>query len=415
MKKIIASAVGLMIAGGVAATTASAVENEFGGYWRTRFHYQDNMSSYPGDTTFHVNTRTRLYYTAVFNENLKFVNKFEFDAVWGDDGYGDIGTDGKVFEIKNSYADATFGPANAKIGAQGLVIHRGILHDEDVIGAVISGNFGAVTPVLAWARDQDAKFGNQAYDLDVLHGGVKIKAGDMITLYPAVTALVGSKETTTSTEEYVVAIGEPLDTRDVETTTVGDQQFVWLGLDVDVKFDPISAWGTFIYETGEQLNVDKNAFALAAGVDAGVVHGAGYYITGDDGSDPTENTEFTAISPYAVTAEIMGAGILDNGTGPGMPGAAPTNIMLANVGTAIKAMDNMTIKVDGWYGALAEDNANGNTDIGFELDGVVTVKMLDNLSADIILAYLMAGDATNDAAGNDDDVMEGGVRLSLSF
>ena len=44
MKKIIASAVGLMLVGGVAVTTAQAVESQFGGYWRTRFTYSDNMT-----------------------------------------------------------------------------------------------------------------------------------------------------------------------------------------------------------------------------------------------------------------------------------------------------------------------------------------------------------------------------------
>ena len=49
MKKIIASAVGLMLVGGVAVTTASAVESQFGGYWRTRMFFQDNFDSEPAN------------------------------------------------------------------------------------------------------------------------------------------------------------------------------------------------------------------------------------------------------------------------------------------------------------------------------------------------------------------------------
>ncbi len=85
MKKIIASAVGLMIAGGVATTAFAAVENQFGGYWRTRFTFEDNMGV--GDKTSsreYVDTRTRLFYTAKFSDDFKFVNKFEFNTGWGD-------------------------------------------------------------------------------------------------------------------------------------------------------------------------------------------------------------------------------------------------------------------------------------------------------------------------------------------
>jgi len=415
MKKIIASAVGLMIAGGVAATTASAVESEFGGYWRTRFQYQDNMATTAGDSTFNVNTRTRIYYTAKFNENLKFVNKFEFDAVWGDDGYGDLGTDGIAVEVKHSYVDATFGAVNAKVGAQGLVLNRGILLDDDFAGIVVAGNFGAVTPYAGWARlqDLDTAHNVDGYDLDMLTAGVTIKAGDMVTLTPGVSALIGSDETVSTTTTTTLDDGTVADV--TVDTQVGDVNLFFLGLDVDVKLDPVSIWGTFVYEGGDVQDEDHAGFAVAAGVDAGIVHGAGYYFSGDDDSMDDEDNAFHGISQYCVTSEIMGAGILDNGKGPGMPGYEPTNIMLGNVGTTIKAMDNVTVNIDGWYGALAEDNAYGNSDVGFELDGVVTVKMLENLRADIILAYLIAGDATNDAAGNDDDVMEGGVRLSLSF
>ena len=81
---------------------ASALENVFGGYWRTRAVGQQD---YDGDGTgdqdlWRVDTRTRLYYTAVLNENLKFVNKFEFDAVWGGAGtYGDFGADEVAVEL----------------------------------------------------------------------------------------------------------------------------------------------------------------------------------------------------------------------------------------------------------------------------------------------------------------------------
>jgi hypothetical protein len=120
MKKIIASAVGLVLVGGVAVTNASAVESQFGGYWRTRSFFQSDFvqdgSRSGSDSYNRTDTRTRLFYTAKFNDDFKFVNAFEFNANYGDTNGGDIGTDGDTFRVKHSYADFTLGNVNTKIG-----------------------------------------------------------------------------------------------------------------------------------------------------------------------------------------------------------------------------------------------------------------------------------------------------------
>ena len=59
----------------VLANPASAFDSEFGGYWRTRAYSQSNFSGTDTgarDLT-QVDTRGRLFYTAVFSEDLKFV------------------------------------------------------------------------------------------------------------------------------------------------------------------------------------------------------------------------------------------------------------------------------------------------------------------------------------------------------
>ena len=100
MKKIIASAVGILMIGGVAATNASAVENIFGGYWRTRIFSETDFNGV--DSSYNrVDNRTRLYYTAKFTDDFKFVNKLEWNTNWGDDNGGDIGADGtSILRIK---------------------------------------------------------------------------------------------------------------------------------------------------------------------------------------------------------------------------------------------------------------------------------------------------------------------------
>jgi hypothetical protein len=73
-------------------------------------------------------------------------------------------------------------------------------------------------------------------------------------------------------------------------------------------------------------------------------------------------------------------------------------------------MDKLSIKADVWYASLVEDNEAGDTELGVEFDGNVAYKIYDNLTAEAIFAYLIAGDATGD-----EDVIESGVRVSLSF
>jgi len=74
-------------------------------------------------------------------ENLKFVNKFEFDTVWGDNEAGDIGADGKIFEVKNSYIDFTLGNNNFKVGMQGGTIARGFIFAAGAHAGLFHGQF----------------------------------------------------------------------------------------------------------------------------------------------------------------------------------------------------------------------------------------------------------------------------------
>ena len=125
---------------------AAAFENEFGGYFRTRFYSEQNFS---GDTSDKqdetlIDTRTRLFYTAKFSDNLKFVNKFEFNTNWGQDGsYGQLSADSvynyNYFRVKNSYVDFKLGEQQFKVGVQGLELNRGFVLSDDV--SAVFANF----------------------------------------------------------------------------------------------------------------------------------------------------------------------------------------------------------------------------------------------------------------------------------
>lgn len=400
MKKIIASAVGLMMVGGVVTAASAAVENQFGGYWRTRSYYQEEFKQ-TGDDTWKTDNRTRLFYTAKFNDDFKFVNKFEFNTTWGDKVGGDIGADGMgIWRIKNSYADFNVGSANVKLGIQSATIARGFIFDDDFSGAMLTMKFGNVSVPLFYAAVQEEDAGNAP---DARLGGALVvaKISDTLTVVP-------------------YGVYYYIDTPD------GTDLF-YLGADVDAKFGAVSAWATGIFNGGEVDGADNVAFLAAAGVNAGIVHGQAFYATGDD--DPTDGDQEAFVSaPASIAngnvssvlspgygssyywAEILGYGAFDNAASNGSPADDITNIWAANVGVTVPLMDKLKLDADVWYAALAEENAAGDDELGIELDGKLTYTIMENLTAEGIFAYLISGDATGD-----EDVIEGGVRVSLKF
>ena len=181
MKKIMVAAL-VAIVGLAFTVPASALEHEFGGYWRTRMYTQDNFS---GDKDkaldrSQIDTRTRLYYTALLNDNLKFVNKFEFNSIWGDDNGGKLSADGTGhIRVKNSYVDANLGMVNAKIGQQGLILARGFILDDDYSGInlTVAGNTSLVYMKLdeQGYRGAGTNMGDDAQAYVIAHA---FKAGD---------------------------------------------------------------------------------------------------------------------------------------------------------------------------------------------------------------------------------------------
>lgn len=389
MKKIIASALGLMMAGGVAASTASALENQFGGYWRTRAFVQDEFT--PDNSYFRIDNRTRLYYTAKFSDDFKFVNKFEFNSNWGDDNGGDIGADGETWKVKHSFIDANFGTTRLKLGIQGAAIARGLLFDADFSGAMVTMDFGgvAVTPFYMAVDSEDA--GGKDFDRSLFGATASVKISDAVSLTPYFLYDVAGTGTSVTVDE----------TTGVETATaVGDVDNWYVGADFDMKMDAVSVWGTFIYNSFEILDTDGDEFLGAVGADAGIAHGRAFYATEDFVSAPGQSYYWS---------EILGAGVFDNSV-PYGPGDAVSNAWAVNGGVTLKPMDKLKIDADVWYAMLTEDNELGQDELGLEFDGKVTYALMDNLNAEFILAYLVAGDAAGD-----EDIIEGGVRVSLKF
>jgi hypothetical protein len=400
MKKIIASAVGLMLVGGVAVTTAQAVESQFGGYWRTRFTYSDNLRGVPATDVskadndsgswYRTDTRTRLYYTAKFNDDLKFVNKFEFNTNWGSGPGGDIGADGDSWLIKNSYVDFQLGMLNSRVGIQGATIARGFIFADDFSGIIEQLDLanGVKIPVGYMAVENDGTQITDNGDQNAYFIAPIIPINDNITLNPHAVLLY---ETGTDTSVY------------------------WTGFDADLTFDSVTAWTSLIYNGGEINNNDVSGYLVAGGAEAGIVHGQAFYATGDKTQRAERNNgdidAFISMPGQSYYwSEIMGKGTFDQSQSNGSPGDLITNIAAFNVGVTLKPADKMTLTLDAWYAFLDRDDADGNDQLGLEFDGKLSYALMDNLNADFIAAYLIADDATGD-----DDIFEGGLQLSLKF
>jgi len=399
-------------------TPASALENVFGGYWRVRGYMQANFTGEDeteAQDLARYDTRTRLYYTAVLNDHLKLVNKFEMDAVFGDGAsYGDIGADGVNIEVKNSYAEFTIASWLFRAGTQPWYVSRGLIVDDDASGflALYMGETWSLA--LADAKAFEGGMGKDANDGDVefyalipsFHLSEALKLTGNLVYIPSDNATP------------MLGVGE-------------DLALGFAGLDVDYKGDMFGMWGTVYFNfgglddvAGTDYDFSGYLFALGASTNLGAagVHGEFLYASGDD--DPTdddmEDFQNSGANSY-YWAEIMGYGIFDNQVSNNAPadGYTANGHWYLNLGLSMSPMDKVKIAADIYYAELAEDvlDADGDevSDLGTEVDVKLTYQLVEGLNWDFVGAYLFAGDATTLNVDDDANPYELGTRLSLSF
>jgi hypothetical protein len=430
MKKfsIIALAALLVVA---LALPAMAIENVFGGYWRTRAYVQKDFTGDDSEAQDFsvVDTRTRIYYTAKFSDNLKLVNKFEMDAFWGDNtknaagdnGYGDIGADGIRVEVKNTYAEFKLGEmVTAAVGAQAFYLARGFLMDDDAAGVKVDFKAGNTSLPFWWFKYNEGGIGPDANDGDM----------DAVVFYPSITIADGM--TLRPHVSYTWSDNASAYTRAGIFANYEDLSFYSAGLEFNGKVGPATIGLLGIYEGGTVENgaitdadgivapledQDISAYLVDAkvGVDFGPVnvHVEGFYATGDDDAGDNDIEGFIVWPGTSFYwAEIMGYGLFDNQVSAGAPANKISNIMAGNIGVSTKVMEKVKLGFDVWYAQLAEDNAAGEDKLGTEFDLTATIPIVDKLNLDLVAAYLLADDATG---GGDEDPMEFGAQLSLAF
>lgn len=411
----------VLIASAVVASAvpALAFENKFGGYWRTRAFTQKDFNPNEAGDSSRADSRTRLFYTAEFNKNFKFVNKFEMDAIWGSKEYydrpaatnkpgsGGIGADSISVEVKNTYADFTFdlvnnSTLNFKLGTQGTALSRGFLFNDDFSGGIVTYGMKNVKLPFLWLKYYEGgpgvdnlgdKMNDQ--DLDVYAVSPEISLGNGAMINPLL-----AYETRESTET------------DLYT----------LGLNAELKNDKLTAWLVAMYQGGEISEADLSAYLIAAGADFNVnkqltLCAKGFYASGDDDANDGDIESYYGFNKLQGQdfhwAEIMGGGIFDNNVSNGIGGYgynAISNISAVNIGASFKAMDKLTLYGDVWYAMLNEVAEGADDDLGVEVDLRAKYMLFENLSLDLVGAYLFAGDATGD-----DDPYEVGTQLELKF
>jgi hypothetical protein len=408
MKKLLVFGLSVLL---VAAFTvpAAAVDSEFGGYWRTRVYMQQNFTGESETEAMDLtqaDSRARLYYTAVFSDDLKFVNKFEFNTTFGDTDGGDIGADGDTFRVKNSYANFNLGDYNFLVGVQPRVFARGLLFDDDFSGIAVTYQGDDMSIPFIWMKAYEGGSGLNDQDVDYYGVNPKFDLSDSLMLNPFLVYVASDDASAWATDNEEVAV-------------------YFLGVSVDKKFEGASVWFTGIISggdvdsvsLGDTVTVSSNLVALGGEIDLGSagVHCEFIYASGDDDLTDDEATDFYVPDGNSYYwAEIMGLGIFDNTASANAPGDAISNLMAANVGASFSPKEDLTITADLWYAALAEDDANGNSDLGIEVDLKAAYKLMESLNLEVVAAMLMAGEATYD--GDDEaNPMEIGARLSFSF
>jgi hypothetical protein len=403
---------------------AAALENEFGGNWRTRFTSQGHYGGDDGDdgSWRYVDTRTRLNYTAKINDNLRFVNVFEFgDQKWGDETLGarqytDVGADGVAVEIKHSYARFNLGPVDVSVGVQPYLLFRTAYVDDDAAGIIarwkVLENFVLAG---AWLKAYEGGTdGGNNDDADSYTLTAAFWFNENISIKPSINWIHST--------EAGPAFGAP-------GIGIGEADIYTYGFDFDMTYDNFGVYATAFAQSGDAENASptgqdldfKGYLALVGGnVMLGPVDIHGQFIYGSGDDDPADNDQegIFADSAAYYWAEIMGWGIFDQATPENVPTGNLANLMAIGGGVTFQPMDKLSVTADLWYAKLNEDiTLAGNTEdeLGTELDLIVTYQLLDGLKLDLVGAYLWAGDAISTDGNNDEDPYELGARLSLSF
>jgi len=167
----VAAAVALTAVG---ATSALAIEHQFGGafttYWDLSNYNPSGVIQKDAPTANYFEQRVRLGYTGKASNDLKLVTMFEFDySFWGNNSYdnggpgrgkgGALGADTGNLETKSLYLDWNIPSQklNAKIGMQPFDdAFKGIFVGADMAGILLNHSYTNATATAGFFRWDDS-------------------------------------------------------------------------------------------------------------------------------------------------------------------------------------------------------------------------------------------------------------------
>lgn len=417
MKKYTIVALAALLTVVFSLPVGAAIEHEFGGSWYTRMYSNRDFSGNDNESMDYtvVDTRTRLFYTATLNPNIKFVNKFEMDAVWGgpEDGYGNIGADGIKVEVKNTFLDVTHEPMNIRMGIQDGYLGRGFIFDDDFAGIIATMKSDTIEIPFIWVR---------AYEGNNIRTGRNKRDVDYFAIAPTFTVSEGF-----AVNPYIMyAMSDNAQDWD-PLSQYKDVGIYYIGVNVDYETDLFGLWFTGIYQGGSADHAadtsksdDFAAYLGAFGGNVKVsdtlgVHFQTFYASGQDPDDKDRTAFYVPAGQSYYWSEIMGYGEFDAQVSSGSPGDQISNIFAANIGASVSPVDKLSLNFDIWYAKLVEKDENNEDYLGTELNLGLGYSLLENIQVQAIAAYLFAGDATTAKASNDANPYELGVKFSIKF
>ena len=439
----------LLLAAGMivsAANGASAVEMKVSGSWLTSFTFADGLFGVDplkedaDDGSFRANQQINLQMDLVMSESLSGTLLLRVaDGQGGAANYqwGTLGTggQGKAVTARRAYLDWMIPTTDVlvRMGRQGVALPSytfgSPVFDNTIDGVMVSApindtvavNAGWLRPSAtsnAWGKDH---VGDSNIDLAYL--GVDV-AGDGFNMTPWGVVGVSGKNNILKPDADMWGFGAPEDSR----TTV-----YWVGLGGELTmFDPFKFTADFIYSGNDaDGEADRKGWyaALGAEMKAGFATPfvRGWYASGDDADSKgskrmlsiKEGGTFDASAIYFDAYALLGATIDE---------CSPAGTWGVQAGLkGVSFVEDLTHRLSLTYfqGTNNVERVRGKntspvgymttSDSAWEIDFLSSYKLYQNLTANLLLAYLITDFDENIRATKYDNGFRGTLNFTYAF
>jgi hypothetical protein len=426
-----------------------AVEIQARGSWRAAGSWYDIEAQDSGTKTqtdtFRARERARLWFDFIANDNLKAVLGLEIgDIRWGQEGGGQLGTDGEVIEVKHAYFDFNIPNTeiNIKAGLQGIYIPGNLgspILDDDAAALMVSTPINDMVSVAAgWIRSYDLEDGTNG----ITHendAGVTVpnKGKDEVDTLALLVPVNADGFSVTPYFLYTMIGQNTIDELTI-TDTVGAKGDAWTDdatmwhagfsgqLDM---FDPIvvlmdAAYGSLALEATDDVDVKGWFFDLAVDykMDFMTPEIFFYYTSGAD-DDDDEISVFPSIS-----ADLTFSSFLMDGSALGeceLYNSDPADLPMWAVGLKLKDInfvEDLSHTFSIFYAKGTSDKDSVYGDEFMEDDSLIEVtfdtkyQIYDELAAYLELGYInIDWDDTDVHAADAEDLYKAALGIKYDF